>query len=61
MNNLIEEKIKLDIKIEKLLDDFAIKNKCGYNGFISVNIKKERVNNETIITSISKETNTTLS
>ena len=60
MDALIEKKIKLDFEIEKLIEDFAIKNKCGYKGTIEVSIVKERVDSESFIVGMHKEINTVI-
>ena len=44
-NDLLINKMDLDRKIKNLINDFAIKNKCGYNGNISVRIIKKNVSN----------------
>ena len=59
MEKILEHKKELDIKIKKLIEDFALEHKCGYKGNIEVNLIREGTgSNVTVITGLINNVNT---
>lgn len=60
MKTLIEEKIKLDNAIKKLIEEFAINNNCGYKGNVEVTPIKETKSGCSYVVGLHKNINTVI-